>query len=229
MYYEIAIGILAFVIIISTVIFAIIGIVLLVKRPSPKKWLFRELLIWENEHIISDDVKTKIEKHYIVPVKERTPPIKIIIIIGSILLGIGLILFIASNWQAISGNIKLISTFTLSIIALLYGYYLKYNTKKPLPILGEGMLFLSTIILGATIIFLFQNFQISADNNFLLVFLWGAAIFPVAYFLKSDSVFYLSAILLFLSGIFYSNLTDLPNYYYLILGILPFLMVSDNK
>jgi uncharacterized membrane protein len=205
------------------------GILLFVHRISHKKWLIKELALWEKEDLIDSETIMKIEQKYASPHKESIPPTKIVIFIGSILLGIGLIIFIASNWKNITGNIKLLGTFTLSILALLYGYYLKFNEKKPLPILGEGMLLISSLIWGATIIFLFQYYQVSAANNYLMVFIWGATIFPIVIWLKSDPVYYLSYFLLFLSGIFLSNLLESPAYLFLVLALIPFLLASENK
>lgn len=221
--------------IISVVLILFLGllttfiILILTRRKPPRVWLMKELDKWEKEELISRDLKDSLIKKYTPPAKESMPPTKIVILCGSILLGIGLIIFIASNWKNISPEIKLIFTFLLSLIALFYGYYLKFNEKKPMPILGEGLMLVSTLIWGATIIFLFQHYQIAESNNYIMTLLWGASIFPIALWFKSDPVYYLSYFLLFLTGIFRGNLLESPCYLFLILGLIPFLLISENK
>lgn len=205
------------------------GILLLIRKTSPKKWMFKELAHWKAEGLIDAETIAKIESRYEPAHKESMPPTKIIILVGSILFGIGLIIFIASNWETISGQVKLMVTFSLSLISLLLGYWLKYRPRNPLPILGEGLLLVASLIWGATIIFLSQNYHVSGANNYILTFIWGATIFPIAWWFKSDPVYYLSYFLLFLSGILLGNLKELPTYYFLLLALLPFLLTSEDK
>ena len=220
---------IAFILILFLSTLVVGGILLFVHRISHQKWLLQEMDKWEKDNLITTEAKKSLEEKYAAPVKEATPPTKIVILIGSILSGIGLLLFIASNWKNMGPATKLIGTFLLSLLCLFYGKYLKSNQKNPMPTLGEGFIFISTLIWGATIIFLFQHYQIANSNNYLMTFLWGASIFPVAFLFQSDPVFYLSYFLLFLTGIFRGNLTETPCYLFLVLGYIPFLLASENK
>lgn len=223
------IGFFIALILLSSFVVGIIFLISLLKKSSHYKWLLKELELWKDKEIINTESLDKIKKLYTPKHKEAIPPVKIMISIGSLLLGIGLILFIASNWQNINGQIKLLATFTLSLITLFIGYSIKFSKSKPFPLLGDGLLFVSTLIWGATIIFLFQNYQVSASNNYILVFLWGATIFPVAIWFHAEPIYYLSFFLLFLAGIFRGNFTETPNYMYLLLGFIPFLLTAKDK
>ena len=116
--------------------------------------------------------------------------------IGSILLGVGAILFIASNWEAIPDIIKtlllIISTFT----AYYTGYALKYQTQK-LPKVGSSLLFLGVLLFGATLFLLAQIYNIPAGNH-LLVFLWLISILPFAYAFLAPEMAVLAALLFYL-------------------------------
>jgi uncharacterized membrane protein len=217
------------ILVLSLLVIGGILLILLLTKTRSKKWLLKELSHWKEEGLFDSQTIEKIENRYIHPHKESMPPTKIVTLIGSILFGIGLIIFVASNWQKIDDIVKLISLFTLSILFLFLGYWLKYREKNPLPILGEGLFLVASLIWGAVIIFLSQSFQVSEANNYILTFIWGATIFPLAIWFKSDPIYYLSYFMLFLSGIYLSNLRESPTYLFLLIAFIPFLLTSENK
>lgn len=65
----------------------------------------------------------------------------IVSVLGALLLGTGLILFFASNWESLGHITKLILITLLPIIPLVGGYYLS-EMKKDFPILGKSLIFL---------------------------------------------------------------------------------------
>jgi uncharacterized membrane protein len=123
--------------------------------------------------------------------------------VGSILLGIGAILFIASNWEALSNIVKVIILLLSTFGAYYVGYYFKFQ-KQNLPRVGASLLFLGALLFGATVILVTQIYNINS-NNHILVLIWLVGILPLIYALDSQPVAGLASLLYFLwIGLFFS-------------------------
>ena len=123
--------------------------------------------------------------------------------IGAILLGIGAILFIASNWQELSSILKTIILVGSTAIAYYIGYIFKYQ-KQNLPKVGASLLFLGALLFGATVILVSQIYNLNA-NNHVLVLIWLIGILPLVYALGSASIAGLASLLFYLwVGLFFS-------------------------
>lgn len=130
--------------------------------------------------------------------------ITLISTIGAILLGIGAILFIASNWQELSQLMKVIILVGSTFAAYYVGYLFKYQ-KQNLPKVGSALLFLGALLFGATIILITQIYNINA-NNHILILLWLIGILPLVYALRSAPIAGLTTILFYLwIGLFFSQ------------------------
>ena len=82
-----------------------------------------------------------------------------IIAFSIIFLGIGIILFVASNWSKIPDFFKLILLFGTTFVLYFVGWKLKFDTKShPKP--GNALLFLASIFVGATIFLTAQIFNV---------------------------------------------------------------------
>jgi len=124
-------------------------------------------------------------------------------IIGAIFLGIGAILFIASNWRAIPNIMKVLILIGSTFGAYYVGYLFKYQ-KKNLPIVGASLIFLGALLFGATVILITQIYNINA-NNHVLVLIWLIGILPLVYVLKSMPIAGLASLLFLLwIGLFFS-------------------------
>ena len=71
--------------------------------------------------------------------------------IGAILLGIGAILFVASNWREIPDLMKVLILLGSTFGAYYLGYLFKYD-KKNLPKVGVSLFFLGALLFGASIL-----------------------------------------------------------------------------
>jgi uncharacterized membrane protein len=117
--------------------------------------------------------------------------------IGAILLGIGAILFVASNWEKI-GDIFRIILLAGSTVSVHYaGYYLRYENQK-YPRLGFALIFLSALFFGASLFLIAQIYNINANNS-TLVLIWLLGVFPLIYGYRCTAVAGLCS-LLFTSG-----------------------------
>ncbi|PAV10647.1 hypothetical protein ASJ81_01635 [Methanosarcina spelaei] len=143
--------------------------------------------------------------------------------IGAILIGIGAILFVASNWEKIGDAVKilLLAGSTLSIHYT--GYRLKYENQK-YPRLGSALLFLSALFFGASLFLIAQIYNINANNS-TLVLIWLFGVFPLIYGYRSTAVAGLCSLLFYIwIGLLYSernSFGELINFLdlYLISGI----------
>ncbi len=136
---------------------------------------------WLKEGTVTQEQANKMLKDNTEHEKDKSSNNFIITIstIGSVLLGVGAILFIASNWDKLPDLLK---TFILagSTFASYYvGYLFKYQ-KKNLPIVGSALLFLGGILFGATLFLLAQIYHIEA-NSHTIALLWLIGILPFVY------------------------------------------------
>lgn len=116
--------------------------------------------------------------------------------IGALLLGIGAILFVASNWLIIPRVIKILLLLGSTFASYYLGYIFRYQ-KENLPKVGAALLFLGALLFGATIFLIAQMYNINA-NSHVLVLIWLMGIVPLVYVLKSLPIAGLSAFLFYL-------------------------------
>ncbi|OGW91472.1 MAG: hypothetical protein A3D28_00980 [Omnitrophica bacterium RIFCSPHIGHO2_02_FULL_63_14] len=164
---------------------------------------------WLAEGLITQQQAQKMFADVIAHRKERSSDKLIVAVstIGAILLGVGAVLFVASNWQVLTNLAKVFimagSTFGVAYMGYVFAY-----ERQNLPKVGAALLFLGTLLFGATIFLIAQIYHIQA-NSHLLVLIWLAGILPLVYVLQSVPIAGLSALLLFIwIGLFvFRNIT----------------------
>jgi len=116
--------------------------------------------------------------------------------IGGILIGLGVILFFASNWASMTPTIKVIVLELGVLLSAYAGYDLSYK-RKTYPKVGQALLFLNILLFGASIFLVAQIFHLPM-NFWLGGLLWfiGAAYF--SYVLQSRLHMWLAVPLLIL-------------------------------
>jgi len=192
------------------------------KIPSPAEseeafaQLQKEVNKWKEEEIIDESQASRIIGRYL-PYREERKTIKgwskivrIFSIFGAVLIGIGVILFIASNWGETPPwvNTLILILFTIGIYFV--GWRLKFE-KKTHPKIGTALIFLGSLLFGANLILISQIYHIRIEySNLILV--WALAILPLAYFTRSSLILGLSSVLTFSWGIF--SLFSQERFYY---------------
>ncbi len=148
--------------------------------------------------------------------------------IGAVLIGIGVILFIASNWQQMPNIAKVLVLLGSTAGSYYKGYILKYQ-RQTLVKVGAALIFLGALLFGATIFLIAQMYHINANTHTLLL-IWLIGILPHVYALKTKPIAGLASLLFFIwIGLFVfrnmkfvsSDLIGLP-VLYLVSGILLF-------
>ena len=130
--------------------------------------------------------------------------------IGAILIGIGAILFMASNWEKIGNTVKVLLLVGSTIGIHYSGYRLKYESQK-YSRLGSALILLSALFFGASFFLIAQIYNINANNS-TLVLIWIIGVFPLIYGYMSTPIVGLCSLLFYLwIGLLYLERTDLEN------------------
>ena len=161
--------------------------------------LEQEIELWLKEGIILPEQKERILVRYrlIKKADEKAGPGKLITtisILGSILVGVGVILFIASNWSAIPKWGRLLIVFFSMLASYGSGFYFRYEAKS-YPKVGASLILLGSIIFGAGMFLIAQIYHITVHypNGPLL---WGLFVLPLAYLLRFKSLISLAILVL---------------------------------
>lgn len=156
---------------------------------SKLSWLLRETKKWVSSGIITVDQADRIIKMY--PTESKNRLIPVLLLLGAILLGTGIILFFASNWQYIPrwGKISLVIT------PLVLFHLAAQLTYENFPRLSQIFTLLGCVMFGSGIWLVAQIFHISTHFPNGMLF-WLLGVLPVAFILKEELPLGLSALLL---------------------------------
>lgn len=154
----------------------------------------KELGYFESSGLITEEQKIGILETY--DVKSGPNFIRVVVTIGAILVGLGILSFIASNWDGITHFVKLLIIFGVFCGVNLAGYQLTETNPRT----GRSLIYLGTLVYGAGIFLIGQMYNFGGDfpTAFLL---WSLGVLPVAIQQK-DKYLMLFANLLFLVYLF---------------------------
>lgn len=151
--------------------------------------LEQESAAWVNDGLISEEQRTKILSRYTAITRissKRQRFTGIVATLGALLVGIGIILFFASNWDKISPFQKMVLLLTALLGSYIIGYRL--STKhNGYPRMAFSFYFLGTILYGSNIFLVAQSYNIQSHwpNGVLW---WGIGILPLAFILSSRAI-----------------------------------------
>ena len=152
-------------------------------------WLIKETKIWVSSGIISSDQADRIIGLY--PAENKNRLISVLLLLGAILLGAGVIMFFASNWQYLPKWGKI----TLVLIPLILFHLSSQLTYRNYPRLSQALSLLGCIMFGSGIWLIAQVFHINAHFPNGILF-WLLGVLPVAFILREELPLGLSALLL---------------------------------
>ncbi len=145
----------------------------MVQQLSPKfrKALAAEISIWQQESLITRDIADMLLARYPTAGNQGVL-ITVMAILGSVLVGLGTLLFIGANWNQIAAVYKLIVIFSAIVAAHAAGWYFRFEPGSK-PKLGTALLLLGSLFYGAGIWLIAQifNLDINFTNGLLL---WAA-------------------------------------------------------
>lgn len=156
---------------------------------SRLSWLLRETKSWVRSGIITADQADQITGLY--PADNKNRLIPVLLLLGAILLGTGIILFFAANWQLIPkwGKISLV------VVPLALFHLAALVTHANYPFLSRTLTLLGCIMFGSGIWLIAQIFHINAHFPNGMLF-WLLGVLPVAVLLREELPLGLSALLL---------------------------------
>jgi len=174
-----------------------------------KKWLEKGYINEKQAGIILSDINEEKSKN------SRLAMNITLYTIGAILIGIGIISFIAANDWILklfySRFVKISAALVVTFGCFYLGYWLSY-VKTGFKRLGSVLIFLSTLLIGGVWALIGQIYNLPADSNFKIYFLWLLSILPVAFLFNKKSINNLSVVLFIAAYFSAPNIYDTLKY-----------------
>ncbi|MFZ3101174.1 MAG: DUF2157 domain-containing protein [Desulfitobacteriaceae bacterium] len=135
--------------------------------------LTKELNYHESSELITSEQKESILNLY--DIKGGLNFIRVVVTIGAILVGLGILSFIASNWDGMSKLLK------LGVIFGVFGgaNFVAYKLSEDYPKTGLSLIYLGALVYGAGIFLIGQMFNFGGDF-YTAFLLWSVGIVPLA-------------------------------------------------
>lgn len=196
----------------------IVGIVRFITsgRRHFRKGLQREVPVWEQRGLIDRRQGDGILGLYNLRRAEGRhgmDMIKVLSVIGALFIGIGVIFFVASNWQRMPAILKTTLLLAITLTTLSAGYVFSF-VKKGFANLGKSLFLLACLFWGGTIALIGQIYHIPVSDNWYIMWLWAFPILPVAIFFRNSYVYILASVLFLIWNFLYGANTHAPNYLY---------------
>ena len=163
-----------------------------------RRQLRQEVELWQAEGLINADLYKQLSQRYQFNALEtaaRDRFVTILLGLGSLLIGLGIITFVAANWQELPRAGRVTLLLSLFVGVNLAGFYLWRQPKGAQHRLGHGLLLLGSLILGANMGLMGQMFHIGGAVYELLL-AWGVGVLAMAYSLRLTSLGIISIILM---------------------------------
>ncbi|CDM94490.1 MAG: DUF2157 domain-containing protein [Limnospira sp. PMC 1291.21] len=164
-----------------------------------RRQLRQEARLWKAEGLVNDELYQQLADRYQFNSLETAASNRFVMILmvgGGILLGLGVITFVAANWQQWPRYMRVLLLLSVLIGFNTGGFYLwQHPTSESKQRLGQGLLMAGALSLGANIALLAQMFHIGGSPYGLYV-VWGLGVLIMAYSLKLRSLSVLAIILL---------------------------------
>jgi uncharacterized membrane protein len=189
-----------------------------------RKWLEREAPRWIREEIITTEQYERIVQLY--PREKRT--LGLLTIFGGLFIGIGIISFIAANWQELPELFRILLLATAMVAAYLSGERILASGRTNL---GIAVIGIGLFLFGGSIILIGQMYHMIAFSA-LSIIIWAVAGLALTFLYRSR---YLGAIslILFTVAQIYSlqsfNAFSFAAYAILIVGFWTYLYLQKDR
>ena len=152
-------------------------------KTSVIRWLFGEIEKWKSEGVITEEEAASIRGRYPALPPERPWGTILFGSIGAVIIGLGIILVVAYNWEAMHRFVKLAIIFGMLLAAHGTGFYLR--RKSDHFVFGEAFHVLGTMFFGAGIWLTAQIYHIQEHlpTAFLI---WGVGALAMAWAVPSS-------------------------------------------
>lgn len=141
-------------------------------------WQERELTSFVEQGLLQEEHKEKMLEHYVIE-ERQSWFLRVVLMFGAILLGLGVLSFVASNWSYLSNTIK----FSILIGSLAFVWGLAWKTTETYPKTAKSLHYLGILIYGASIFLIGQMFHFGGEN-YQAMLLWALGSLGIGYLLK---------------------------------------------
>ena len=150
-----------------------------------RRELQQEAQRWRSEGLITEEQFQTLSQQYEfgeIETAARDRFVMILLGLGSILVGIGAITFVAANWQALSQTVKAGLLFIAMLICELSGFTLmnRIRSTDRWRRLGQALLLLGALLLGANLALMGQIVHTSS-TRYELCAVWALGVMAMAY------------------------------------------------
>lgn len=168
-----------------------------------RRQLRREAQQWQSDGLIDASQYQRLAERYRFDGLETDAQgrfVMILIGLGGILLGLGVITFVAANWQMWGREVRSVLLMGLFVGVNVIGFHFWKQPaalpgrRRSLHRLGHGLLILGAIILGANMALMSQMFHQSGAAYELYLF-WGLGVLGMAYSLRLTALGVLAVLL----------------------------------
>ncbi|AVA21417.1 MULTISPECIES: DUF2157 domain-containing protein [unclassified Rhizobium] len=146
--------------------------------------LERDLKVWVNKGLVDGPAAAAILNEY-----DSRPASfslgRVLAVMAALLVGAAILLFVASNWEAIPRIVRL-----LGLIALIWAFYLggAYSFARGHPVLGSAVLILGTMSFGGAMSLVGQMYNLSGDELTMMIVWFAVAAVAAVLFRSSGQV-----------------------------------------
>ncbi|MFA5167634.1 MAG: DUF2157 domain-containing protein [Candidatus Omnitrophota bacterium] len=206
---------------------------------SRKGWFLEEARKWVKRGFIFPYTFRALLENYglqselpALPGEQKKDPqslVRTILVIGAVLVGLGIILFIAAHWKKFPDPVKILGSTAITLAVLYLGYYFQF-VKTGCKKYATPAYLISLFGIGGTICLIGQIYHVQANSHGLML-LWGVLALPVAFGLGFYPAFFFTSSLWFLGEFFYQSTYHAPSWWYpcLLLGFLiPYSLVKKQ-
>lgn len=163
-----------------------------------RRQLRQEAEQWRTEGLIDDAVYEQLSERYQLSDLEaaaRNRFVAILLGLGCVLLGLGIITFVAANWQVWSRSLKVTLLLSGFVGINASGFYLwRYPTERWQRRLGQALLLLGALALGANMALMSPMFH-QSRLLYQLYLVWALGVLAMAYSLRMTILGVLAALL----------------------------------
>ena len=159
--------------------------------------LKREIPLWVSEGVVTEAESQRILARYgeeyqaKIKIQRQGRLTQIISVLGAVLVGVGVLLFIGANWTEMPTGIKLMLIF--GSIAVAYGSGI-WLTAVGYEKTGSALVFLGALLYGAGIALIAQIYHLPANSGMIFL-LWASGVFLSGLALRSPLLLAFSAML----------------------------------
>ncbi|MDP6665912.1 MAG: DUF2157 domain-containing protein [Dehalococcoidia bacterium] len=161
-------------------------------RPDPRhSWLKGRVGRWRESGLISDEQSEAIlnfESVPEIPFRLGIRFSRLIVVLstlGAVLIGAGIISFVAAGWSDIPAIAKLVLLVGGQSLTYWAAYQLQY--VRGYPRVGGAVMFTGAAWFGANVFLVAQSYHLATDNPDLLIW-WFLGVLPLAYLTRSKAI-----------------------------------------